>query len=235
MALPTAPFDTTKSIFAGKSILQLKLLPAVTGVTAATDTLTKTAHGYAVNQALVFNSGTGFTGLVAATTYYVTAVPSADTFKLSATLGGSAISVGTSTVGSFTPVYVFESRKLDYKDGREYKTLERPDSAGVLRVARKVCTKGAEEFVYEIDEAKRLLTDLFGGKLAGLATGTATIWEPDSDDASGKVALKSETDFSCDLVRDGDLKFGDGDFTKAQIKIASRKAGDVTWTVDGNA
>jgi hypothetical protein len=235
MPLPSAPFDAAKSLFAGKSIIQLKLLPQTTGVTAATDTLTKTAHGFGVGQALVFVSGTGFSGLTAGNTYYVTAVPSADTFKLAASPGGSAISVGTSSAGVFQPVSVFESRKLAHKDSREFKTIDRPDAQGILRPVRKVCIKGAEEFTYELEEPKRLVTELFGGALSGFREGTATIWEPDPADASGKVALKSESDFACDVTREGDLTFGDSDFSRATIRIASRKSGDVLWTVDATA
>ncbi len=62
MALPSAPFDPAQSIFNGLSVIQLKLTPSVSGFTAATDTVTKTAHGYTVGQGLVFKSGTGWTG-----------------------------------------------------------------------------------------------------------------------------------------------------------------------------
>jgi hypothetical protein len=236
MPLPSAPFDAAKSLYAGRSIIQLKLSPAVTGVTGATDTLTfLAAHGLTVGQQIQFNSGTGFTGLAAGTSYFVVAVPSTTTMKVSSTAGGSAIAVGTSSAGSFTPVLVFESRKLDHKDNREFKTIERPDSNGVNRVVRKICIKGAEEFIYELDEGKRLVTEIFSGALSGIKEGTATIWEPDPSDATGKVALKSDTDFACDVTRDGDLKFGDGDATKAQIKLSSRKQGDVIFTADAAA
>lgn len=237
MALPTAPFDAAKSIFAGRSVIQLKLLPAVSSVAAEADDdiFTKVAHGFTDGQQVLFVSGTGFTGITAGTAYYVRDV-TADTFKLAATVGGVAINLTLDgSVGVFQPVLVFESRKLDHKDNREFKTIERPDTNGVLRPVRKVCVKGAEEFMYELDEAKRLVTDLFSGALSGIKEGTATIWEPDPSDASGKVALKSDTDFSCDITRDGDIKFGDSDFTKVQIKISSRKSGDVLFTADATA
>lgn len=159
MSLPSAAFDATKSIYAGKSIIQLK--------------------------------------------------------------------IGASTL-------VFESTKLGHKDNREYKTIDRPDANGVVRPVRRVCIKGAEEFTYMLDEAKRLVDDLFSGSLSGLVTGTATIWEPDPADASGAVALKSQDDFACNITRDGDLNFGDGDFTKVAIKISSLVAGDVTFDADAD-
>lgn len=138
---------------------------------------------------------------------------------------------------SFTPsggaAKVFESIKVTHKDNRKYTYVKRPDSAGVLRPVRGVCVEGAEEFIYTVDEAKRLLSDLFSGSLTGIVNGVATIWEPDPSDTGGNVALKSETGFSCQLVRDADVTFGDGKVTDAQIKICSLKTGDVTWTADG--
>ncbi len=236
MPLPTAPFDVTKSLYAGLSVLQLKLLPAFTGVTGATDTLTFLAtHNLTVGQQLQYNSGTGFTGLTAGNGYFVVAVPTNTTAKISATPGGAAIAVGTSTAGVFQPVSVFETRKLTHKDNRQFRTIDRPDAKGVVRPVRKITVSGAESFVYECDEAKRLAAEIFQGALSGVREGTATIWEPDPTDASGKVALKSDVDFACDITRDGDLNFGDGDATKAMISINSRKAGDVNFAVDGTA
>lgn len=234
MALPTATFNAAKSLFAGKSVIQLKVSPALSGVTAATDTITKTAHGLEVGQGVIFTSGTGFTGLSAGVTYYVVTVPSADTFKISATQGGSAISVGTSSVGIFQPILVFESRLLNDKNDHEEKFIVRPDSTGKLRKVRIVQTKSQESYTFEIDEAKRLLT-IFSGALSGLVTATATVWLPDPQDSAGNVALKSETDFACTVYRDGDLKHGDADFTKTSIVIESTKSGAVLWTADGLA
>lgn len=237
MPLPSAPFDAAKSLFAGLSIIQLKLLPQLAGVAAEADdeTFTKNGHGLANGQALLFVSGTGFTGLTAGMVYYVRDA-AANTFKLAAAPGGAAIDITLDgSDGLFQPVSIFESRKLTHRDNREFKTIERPDAQGVLRTVRKVCVKGAEEFIYEVDEAKRLVTEIFQGALSGIREGTATIWEPDPSDATGKVALKSDTDFAVDITREGDGNFGDGDFTKLQLKLSSRKNGDVLWTADGNA
>lgn len=82
-----------------------------------------------------------------------------------------------------------------------------------------------------MDEAKRLL-EIFDGNLAGRVTGTCTMWLPDPDDATGYVALKSENDFAVTVTRDGDTKFGDGDFTKPSINIESNKQGAISWTAD---
>jgi hypothetical protein len=235
MPLPVAPFNAAKSIFAGKTVIQLKIASALSGVTGATDTLTfLAAHGLAVGQQIQFVSGTGFTGLVAGTNYFVVAVPTSTTAKISATSGGAAITVGTSTVGVLQPVQVFESRKLDSKLQQENKEILRPDASGILRKVRIVTTKREESFMFEMDEAKRLL-DIFGGALSGLVNATCTLWMPDPSDTSSNVALKSETDFACMVYRDGDVKFGDGDFTKPNISIESLKSGSLAWTADGVA
>lgn len=125
MSLPSAPFNTAKSIFAGLSVIALKVESAITGVTAATTIFTKTAHGLVVGDAFSFDSGTGFTGLVAGTIYYVKTAPDADTFTASATPGGAALSPGTSTVGVITPAVLFESRLLNSKLEQEVKDISR--------------------------------------------------------------------------------------------------------------
>lgn len=235
MPLPTAPFDATKSIFAGLTVVQLKLLPQLTGVTGATDTLTSlAAHNFQVGQLVQHVSGTGFTGLVAGTNYFVVAVPTATTYKLSATKGGAAIAVGTSSVGVQQPVSVFEVTDLTDSPEQEMKYLDRPDAAGVLRHARSVEIRANERWMFGLDEVKRLL-EVFSGALRGRKNATCTLWVPDPDQAAGTVALKSETDFSVVVTRDGDVKFGGSEFSKATIKVESLKAGNVTWSADAAA
>jgi hypothetical protein len=230
MPLPRSPFDPAQSIYAGLSIVQLKILPQLTSVTGATDTLTKTAHGLQVGQIVQYVSGTGFTGLAAATNYFVV-FADANTFKLSATKGGTAISVGTSSAGVFQPVSVFEAQQLDDDPEQEVKYLDRPDITGELHHARSVVIKGFEKWTFGLDEVKRLL-EIFSGSLRGRKTATCTLWIPDPDDASGKCSLVSETDFSCVVTRDGKISHGAGDFSKTSIKIESMKVGNLTWTKD---
>lgn len=234
MSLPSRPFVAAESIFAGLSVIAAKVKTQLTAVTAATDTLTKTSHGLVVNDQIEFISGTGFTGLTANSYYYVTAAPDADTFKVSATKGGTAITVGTSTIGVIDPVVIFEAKKLDSEAANEEKPLERPDSTGKLRIVRRIISKQEESFTFEIDEPKRLLK-LFSGALSDLITGTATLWIPDPQDAAGKVALKSEKDFACAITREAALSFGGQEYTSASIKLSSNKQGAITWTADATA
>lgn len=73
----------------------------VTISNATPGVVTWTAHGLAPNTPVKFaSSGSLPTGLTAGTTYYVKTVLSADTFSVSATLGGAA--VDTSSAGSGT-------------------------------------------------------------------------------------------------------------------------------------
>lgn len=126
-------------------------------------------------------------------------------------------------------------KMLDADAQNEIKFRKVPDAAGVLRKDRAVRAEAGEEFTFEIEELKKGSQFLLaaGTTLNGFARGTATIWITDPDDAANKAKLKSEA-FPCCLVRDGSVAFKD-DFSMMKIKITSLKAGDVTFTYDGNA
>ena len=191
--LPSSPFDITKSLYAGKSIVQIKAVPAKTGVTAATTVLTLTGHGLAAGQQLVYVSGTGFTGLVASTGYYVLYID-ANTFSIAATAGGTALAVGTSSAGVFQPVVVFEVPHInDDTSAPKTDQFNMPDSVGVLRPARIAVTEMPEEFSFDTGEIKRL-PELFGaGVFTGAVQCTCQFFIPDPQkDASGKIALVSD-------------------------------------------
>lgn len=233
MPLPTAPFDAAKSIFAGLSVIQLAFAATpITGVTATTaGVFTKAVHGLTDGVPLRFDSGSGGEGLTVGVTYYVRDAASG-TFKLAATPGGVALTLTTAlTAATFSAAAVFEAKKIDSKLSEEKKHLEMPDKKGVLRKARTVVTKSDESFVFEVPEVKRLL-DIFGGSLAGSVKVAVTIWIPDPDDATGKVALKSEDNFAATISREGDVSFGGSEFSQANILIESNKLGAVTWTPD---
>ena len=230
MALPTAPFNTAKSLFAGLSVLVLRLVSTITSVTAATTVVTKTAHGLSTNDTLRYKSGTGWTGLTADKIYYVIKLD-ADTFNLAATPGGAAIAVGTSSAGIFQPVQVFEASKVDNKLEQETESIMRPASNGVKRKVRTVTTSEQESYEFIMDEPKRLL-DIFGGKLCGRVDGYCQIFMPDPNDATNFCSLVSEMDFACSFTRAGDMTAGDAKFTTPNIKIESNKAGAVSWTAD---
>ena len=87
---------------------------------AATDTFTSTGHGMSAGQAIAFQTLTGGTGLVIGTTYYVIASGlTADAFKVSATLGGSAFDFTSDiSAGTFDLVVAAPFILSDEPDGQ---------------------------------------------------------------------------------------------------------------------
>jgi len=233
MPLPTAPFNAAKSIYAGKKIIQVVLTTgSITGATAAgsSATITAAAHGFVVGDMVQFVSGTGFTGLTAGTNYFVTAAATG-TFEVSATKGGTAITISAEgSAGVFAPVEVFESNTLKEGGQDTFEDFKRYGNDGIQRTKRKVLSESVNEISWEVDEAKRLL-DIFGGRMNGLAVARGvTVWVQDPDDASGKCALKS-TEFPANITRDGEVTM--------EKKVATLKAentGDtpITYTPDAS-
>jgi len=234
MALPTAPFNAAKSIYAGKKVIQVVLSAgSVTGATAVgtSATISATAHGFSVGDMVQFISGTGFTGLTAGTNYFVvTAVT--DTFEVSATAGGTAITItAAGSAGVFAPVEVFESNTLREGGTESYEDFKRYGTDGVPRTKRKVITESVNKVSWEVDEAKRLL-DIFKGRMSGLAVARGvTIWVRDPDDASGKCALKSST-FAANITRDGEVTMDKKVITT--LMAESTEDTPITYTADAS-
>jgi len=126
---------------------------------------------------------------------------------------------------------VVEATKLEDNPTQEFKSLERPDIKGVVRKVRTVRTKGQEQWTFDLQEVKRLMS-IFNGATIGLEVGTVTLFIPDVADPTGTVAMVSEADFACQVSRDGKVSHGDGKYSEATIKIESLKSGDVQWTKD---
>jgi len=234
MALPTAPFNAAKSIYAGKKVIQVVLSAgSVTGATAVgtSATISATAHGFSVGDMVQFISGTGFTGLTTGTNYFVvTAVT--DTFEVSATAGGTAITItAAGSAGVFAPVEVFESNTLREGGTESYEDFKRYGTDGVPRTKRKVITESVNKVSWEVDEAKRLL-DIFKGRMSGLAVARGvTIWVRDPDDASGKCALKSST-FAANITRDGEVTMDKKVITT--LMAESTEDTPITYTADAS-
>ena len=107
----TATDTKAKTLAAGSFTTKEVIAPSFTGVTlptaaAVSGTFTSTPHGLAVGDKVRIASGTGLVGVDTSTTYYVLTAPDANTFTLSATAGGSAI---TTAAGSAISI---ESSKL---------------------------------------------------------------------------------------------------------------------------
>lgn len=234
MALPTAPFNAAKSIYAGKKIIQVVLTTgSITGATAvgSSATITAAAHGFVVGDMVQFVSGTGFTGLTAGTNYFVTAAATG-TFEVSETKGGTAIKISAEgSAGVFAPVEVFESNTLKEGGNDTFEDFKRYGTDGVQRTKRKVLSESSNEISWEVDEAKRLL-DIFGGRMNGLAVARGvTVWVQDPDDATGKCALKS-TEFPANITRDGDVTME----KKVVATLKAENTGDtpITYTPDAS-
>lgn len=73
-----------------------KATSTLTGGTGSADLITLT-HSFSVNDKVVFTDTGTATGIVAGRTYYVVLINTTVSFKVSATQGGSPITVGTST------------------------------------------------------------------------------------------------------------------------------------------
>lgn len=72
-----------------------------TGATSATDTITSTAHGLTDGLKIVFTATGVATGIVAGRVYFVDET-GANTFKVSSSSGGAAITLGTATGLAYT-------------------------------------------------------------------------------------------------------------------------------------
>jgi hypothetical protein len=82
--------------------LQAKATSTVTGLSAATDTVTETATGLSNGDQIIFTSVGASTTLVVGRIYYVVS-KSTNAFKVAATSGGSAITIGSATVAYRVP------------------------------------------------------------------------------------------------------------------------------------
>lgn len=91
-----------------KAAVQYKGANKAATIVAATAVFTATAHGFAIGDRLVASSITSTTGFTTYTYYYVISVPTADTWTMSATSGGSNLTLTTN--GSATINKLFEPR-----------------------------------------------------------------------------------------------------------------------------
>jgi hypothetical protein len=77
---------------------------AVTGATSATNIVTATGHGLTTGNKIVFTATGAATNVVAGRIYYVTVID-VNTFNVSTTSGGAAITLGTATGLAFTKTW----------------------------------------------------------------------------------------------------------------------------------
>lgn len=82
--------------------LQAKATSTITGLSAATDTVTETSTGLSNGDQIIFTDVGASTTLVVGRIYYVVS-KSTNAFKVAATSGGTAITIGTATVAYRVP------------------------------------------------------------------------------------------------------------------------------------
>ncbi|MGW6498554.1 SU10 major capsid protein [Nonomuraea angiospora] len=86
----------TKGLLAAITTNRIAKGTTVTGATTATDTVTSTAHGLVDGDKIVFTNTSTATGIVAGRAYFVDQ-QDVNSFKVSTSLGGTAITLGTAT------------------------------------------------------------------------------------------------------------------------------------------
>ncbi|MFB8242002.1 DUF5309 family protein [Kitasatospora purpeofusca] len=101
--LPTtnATARQTKGVLAAVTTNRIAKGVTTTGATSATDTITATGHGLVDGDKIVFTATGAATGIIAGRTYFVDAID-ANTFKVSTSSGGAAITLGTATGIAYT-------------------------------------------------------------------------------------------------------------------------------------
>lgn len=102
-----APSDVLYKLPFGfaKAAVQYKGADKSATLTDSGDIVGVTAHGFSVGDRIVFSSITSTTGISTYTYYYVKTVPSADTFTISATSGGSAQTFTTDGTATLAKLY----------------------------------------------------------------------------------------------------------------------------------
>jgi hypothetical protein len=110
-ATSTALFLANNTDFSWKPVSKVT---TVTISNASPGVITKVGHGFAANYPLVLSTtGALPTGLTAGTTYYVKTVLDADTFTVSATVGGAAINTSSAGSGTHSMTYVYSAVSAD--------------------------------------------------------------------------------------------------------------------------
>ncbi|MEV0660132.1 DUF5309 family protein [Actinomadura luteofluorescens] len=104
--LPTtnATARQTRGLLAAITTNKIAKGTTVTGASSATDTITSTAHGLVDGDKIVFTNTSTATGIVAGRAYFVDQ-QDVNSFKVSSSSGGAAITLGTATGIAFTKVW----------------------------------------------------------------------------------------------------------------------------------
>lgn len=143
---------------------------------AVSDVITSTAHGLKVGDVIEAKSSTTLpAGMSATTPYYVIEVPSADTFKVSATKGGTTINVTDTGTGTHTWLKQGAGKAVCVT-GLDYLTLSLDtDGGGDAAMTFKVVVSTVEDGEdIDFDKAQSTTNRYDYAVLNDTAAGTAT-------------------------------------------------------------
>lgn len=98
--------NVTQNELGGKELLLKTCVVDTVATTSSSTTLTAVAHGLKVGDLMKFTSVDLLTSVTVDTLYYVKTVPSADTFTISATRTGAAISMDVTDASVAVELYV---------------------------------------------------------------------------------------------------------------------------------
>jgi hypothetical protein len=205
----------------------------LTAVTAATTVATKTAHGLLTGQKVKYDSGTGFSGLTATSVYWVIKL-TADTFSLASTLAlaklGTALTLGTSSAGQFTPtgLRALPASYTSLVFGNISKFAPLPKAivkehkgsyAGVLAIDKRRRQEKSLAYKIVTDEFPAAVLALIMGAASGAAPdpgavqtyyGIAYIEQENEPIQADGSAIYNHYGFKCTVSTDGDLPDLDG-------------------------
>ncbi len=231
--IPNFPVDTasmgsiTRTRFAFKPTDTVKTGAA----TAAADVVTLADHGFADGDIVEFTGGTGFTGLVAGTFYYVRD-KAAGTFKLAATPGDESVSIASgASAGTFSLIIGYETAKVDDEaQAPSEDTVEMPDDFGQYYPVLISFGSAKDSWGLVTHEILRL-RKLFRGALQGVRLGQAKLWMPSAQMAQAgntNPFLESEW-FPAAVTRGANITYGDKKASVTTIRITSQKRGPVLF------
>ena len=176
-----------------KAAIQTKGADLTASIVAATGVFTTATHGYAIGDRVVLSVLATTTGLSINTYYYVITVPSSTTFTLSATSGGSALSLttnGTATLARLNESRVrmankigstSKSKDVDYEGDNTIVTVHNTQSVG-FTFDTDAFTIGAHATIFSLTETTSNLPDSYTsayglfGSTAELTGKTAGFW-----------------------------------------------------------
>jgi hypothetical protein len=191
-----------------KAAVQRKGTDLTATIVAATGVFTTAAHGYAIGDRVVLSVLATTTGISILTYYYVLTVPSSTTFTLSATSGGSALTLTTNGTATLAKLHEprlrlankissnSDSKDVNYEGDNTIIKVHNTQSVG-FTFDTDAFTIGAHATIFGLSEVTSNLPDsytsaygLFGSS-AELTGQTAGFWGEADDTQTSAAGLQS--------------------------------------------